>query len=66
MLDYYRLRDELKTCLLRKSQAIDVAVDALLRVWIIRAFAAEGIQNNPLLDQGITEVGVNPKNETVS
>lgn len=55
MLDYHKLKEQTKTVLLRRWQQIDLAADSLVWAWTARAFSAEGVENNPLLEQAIEQ-----------
>ncbi len=53
MFDYHKLKEQTKMVLLRRWQQIDLATDSLAWGWIARAFSAEGVTNNPLLEQAL-------------
>lgn len=55
MLDFYALRSEIKTSLLRRWGQLELTADPLVWAWIVHALNEEGTANNLLIEQALQQ-----------
>lgn len=55
MIDFHTLRSEIKQQLLAQAQRLDVSADPMGWAWLARAFASDGVANNPSLGQALDQ-----------
>lgn len=55
MIDFHTLRSEIKQQLLAQAQRLDVSADPMSWAWLARAFASDGVANNPSLGQALDQ-----------
>lgn len=55
MIDFHTLRSEIKRQLLAQVQRLDVSADPMSWAWLARAFASDGVANNPSLGQALEQ-----------
>jgi uncharacterized protein (TIGR02391 family) len=55
MIDFHTLRSQIKRQLLAQAQRLDVSADPMSWAWLARAFASDGMKNNPSLGQALDQ-----------